>query len=232
MFPIANSLQGVKTRIDAAIARRPARFTAPVRLLAVSKNKTATEIAAAIEIGIEEFGENYVQEALPKIAVLAPMTTTRCVAWHLIGPLQSNKAKLVAQHFDWVQSINREKIADALDRHRSELQRPLDVLVQVNASAEPAKSGIAPDGVLALARHVAAKPRLRLRGLMTIAENVVDESVLRSQFRLVRDLFEELAIEMPAVDTLSMGMSADFPIAIEEGATLVRIGTAIFGERV
>lgn len=231
MFPIATNLQGVYRARDAAIARRSARFASPVVLIAVSKTKPIPDIEAAFSAGQRAFGENYVHEACDKIHALAALRPLG-IEWHLIGPLQSNKAKLAALNFDWVQTVDRLKIAEALSRYRVEAQLPpLNVLVQVNASGESQKSGVAPEAISDLSMPISRLPGLRLRGLMSIVENTPDESTLRHQFRLLRKHFEALHQEQPTVDTLSMGMSGDFAIAIDEGATMVRVGSLIFGAR-
>ena len=174
------------------------------------------------------------QEALLKIAALDDLRVhppNGAIQWHLIGPLQSNKARLAATHFDWVQTVDRVKIADALNQHRAATAAPLNVLIQVNISSERTKSGVAPESVAALAAHMATLPRLKLRGLMAIIENVSDETILRDQLRRMRTLFERTKILHPQIDTLSMGMSQDYLIAIDEGASMVRVGSAIFGGR-
>ncbi len=240
MSPIDANLQGaqgvagVNTRLAAAIAGRPAGMGADVLLVAVSKTRPANDIRQAFADGLRHFGENYVQEAVEKIADLDDLRSAAGgggIRWHMIGPLQSNKAGQAARHFDWVQSIDRAKIADALNQYRPTALGPLNVLLQVNISAEAAKSGAAPDAVAALAKQVMMLPNLRLRGLMAIVENVVDEKTLRDQFRKMRVLFEQMRTLYPQVDTLSMGMSQDYAIAVEEGATMVRVGSAIFGAR-
>jgi pyridoxal phosphate enzyme (YggS family) len=198
-----------------------------VRLLAVSKTQPASAIRAMAGSGQREFGENYVQEALTKQRELADPA----LQWHLIGPLQSNKCREVASHFDWLQSLDREKLIAPLNRHRPPEKEPLNVLIQVNIDDEASKSGCAPAAVAALAAKIAQAPRLRLRGLMAIPQPHPDFALRRSTFRRMRTLYDELRGHDPAIDTLSLGMSDDFELAIEEGATLVRIGTALFGER-
>ena len=231
MSPIATNLQGAYQARDAAIAGRSTRFVSPVVLVAVSKTKPIADIEAAFEAGQRVFGENYVQEACDKIHALSNLRSLG-IEWHLIGPLQSNKAKLAATNFDWVQTVDRLKIAEALSRHRVDAQLPpLKVLIQVNASGESQKSGVAPEAILELSDQIGRLPGLQLRGLMSIVENTPDESTLRSQFRLLRQHFDTLHQRQPAVDTLSMGMSGDFLIAIDEGATMVRVGSLIFGAR-
>ncbi|MEI2260808.1 YggS family pyridoxal phosphate-dependent enzyme [Stenotrophomonas indicatrix] len=206
----------------AAAAGRP-----PPRLLAVSKTQPAEAVAALAAQGQTAFGENYVQEALAKMQELQPLG----LEWHLIGHLQSNKAEPVATHFDWVQSVDRPKLVVALARYRPAERGPLNVLIQVNIDDESSKHGCAPDDVDALAATIAAEPNLRLRGLMAIPAPWPDAERRRDAFVRMRTLFEALAAGHPQVDTLSMGMSSDYAEAIAEGATLVRIGTALFGAR-
>ncbi|MDR1853826.1 MAG: YggS family pyridoxal phosphate-dependent enzyme [Azoarcus sp.] len=227
MPPISTNLQTVVARVAAA-ARAAGRDPATVKLLAVSKTWPAASVREAHLAGQRAFGENYVQEAAEKIAALAPLN----LEWHFIGPLQANKTRLVAESFDWVHSVDRLKIAERLSNQRGENQPPLQVCLQVNVSGEASKSGVAPQEAATLARQVAALPRLTLRGLMCIPEPTGDEALLRRRFALLRQLRDQLAAEGLALDTLSMGMSHDFDLAIAEGATIVRVGTAIFGERV
>lgn len=196
-----------------------------VRLLAVSKTQPAERIAECSRLGQEAFGENYVQEALEKITALRDLG----LEWHLIGPLQSNKCPEAAAHFDWIQTIDREKIIKALDQHRPDALPPLNVLIQVNIDAEPGKSGCAPAEIKALALHIAACRKLRLRGLMAIPDPATSANGMA--FSHMRQLFSQLNDNHPGVDTLSMGMSEDFPAAIAHGANLVRIGSALFGPR-
>jgi len=221
------SWQVARQRIaDAAAAA--ARPPGSVRLLAVSKTFPAEAIREVHALGQRAFGENYVQEAVAKKAALADLPG---VEWHLIGPLQSNKAGAAARCFDWVESVDRARIADALSAARAGAARPLDVLVQVNVSGEATKSGVAPEEAAALARHVAALPNLRLRGIMGVPAPAADPARLRREFRALRACYDACEDAGLAVDTLSMGMSADLELAIAEGSTEVRIGTAIFGER-
>jgi pyridoxal phosphate enzyme (YggS family) len=226
MRSIADNLQAVKARIAGA-ARAVGRDPGAVALLAVSKTHASALIEEAFRAGQRAFGENYVQEALDKMAALVHLP----IEWHLVGPLQSNKTRVVAERFQWVHSIDREKIARRLSEQRPPALPPLDVLLQVNVSGEASKSGVAPREAAPLAKAVAAMPRLRLRGLMAVPEPTGDERLQRARFREVRELYESLQREGLALDTLSMGMSADMEAAIAEGSTLVRIGTAIFGER-
>ncbi|MDR1063083.1 MAG: YggS family pyridoxal phosphate-dependent enzyme [Azoarcus sp.] len=226
MASIITNLRAVRARIAAA-AQAAGRDPASVSLLAVSKTWPASQVRAAFEAGQCAFGENYVQEGIEKVAALAGPG----LEWHFIGPVQSNKTRLVADAFDWVHSIDRLKTAERLSAQRDARRPPLQVCLQVNVSGEASKSGIAPDEAAALARAVAALPRLHLRGLMCIPEPDGDRDLLRRRFALLRQLREQLASEGLALDTLSMGMSHDLETAIAEGATIVRVGTAIFGER-
>jgi hypothetical protein len=200
-----------------------------VNLLAVSKTCPGVSVRAAFDVGQRDFGENYVQEALAKIAELADLRAD--LRWHLIGPLQSNKAREVAMNFDWVHAVDRMKLAQRLSDLRPAHLPPLQVCLQVNISGEASKSGVAPEAALALAREVAGLPRLKLRGLMAIPEAAGDLAAQRAPHRALRRLLEAMNAEGLGLDTLSMGMSADLEAAIAEGATWVRIGTAIFGTR-
>ena len=199
----------------------------PARLLAVSKLQPAAAIAALAAQGQKAFGENYVQEAAAKVAALAPLG----LEWHLIGHLQSNKADIAARIFDWVQTVDRLKLVGALARHRPASLAPLNVLIQVNIDDEDSKHGCRPEEVAALAAAVAQEPALCLRGLMAIPAPHPEQARRRAAFARMRALFDALAGQYPQVDTLSMGMSGDFPLAIAEGATMVRVGTALFGQR-
>jgi pyridoxal phosphate enzyme (YggS family) len=202
-----------------------------VTLLAVSKTLPAADVREACTAGQFRFGENYVQEAVEKVAALAELEPRP--EWHLIGPVQSNKTRIVAATFDWVHSLDRLKVAERLSAQRPAELAPLSVCLQVNVSGEASKSGLAPADVAAAARAVAAMPRLRLRGLMAIPEATpgAEMSVQRRPFRVLRALFDDLRGEGLAVDTLSAGMSDDLEAAILEGATMVRVGSAIFGRR-
>ena len=219
--------QVARQRIAEALAAA-ARPPGSVRLLAVSKTFPAEAIREVHALGQRAFGENYVQEAVAKKAALADVPD---IEWHLIGPLQSNKAAAAAGCFDWVESVDRVRIANALSAARAGAARPLDVLVQVNVSGEATKSGVAPEDAIVLARHVAALPNLRLRGIMGIPAPAADSARLRREFGALRACYDACEDAGLAVDTLSMGMSADLELAIAEGSTEVRIGTAIFGER-
>jgi len=229
MSPIESNLQHINTQINDAIAALPAPSQRPVSLVAVTKTKSIDEIRSAFAAGQREFGENYVQEAIGKIESLRDLRA-QGIVWHFIGPLQSNKSKLIASNFDWVHGVDRLKVASALSRHRSGCGA-LNVCVQVNVSGEQSKGGVAPADVLALATQIRQLPDLKLRGLMTIIENTADETTQRAQFSMMRTLFEKMKSDTMDVDTLSMGMSQDFSIAISEGATMVRVGSAIFGAR-
>lgn len=201
------------------------------RLLAVSKTQDETAVANLARQGQVAFGENYVQEALAKQAALAASAPDLRLEWHLIGHLQSNKAADAAAHFDWVHTVDRPKLVAALARHRSVEQAPLSVLIQVNIDDEASKHGCRPEDVPALAEAIAAQPALRLRGLMVIPTPHPDPEQRRPAFRRSKALFDSLTHAHRDIDTLSMGMSDDFAVAIAEGATLVRIGTALFGAR-
>ena len=228
MTTITSNVQATQVRLNQACFTA-GRHPETVHLLAVSKLHPAEAVRQAHAAGLCAFGENYVQEGLDKIAVLADLRPV--LAWHLIGPLQSNKTRAVAEAFDCVHSIDRLKTAQRLSEQRPDHMPPLNVCLQVNISGEDSKSGAAPAEVPALARAVAALPRLRLRGLMSIPEPERDLEAQRRPHRALRELFDQLNAEGLGLDTLSMGMSADLEAAILEGATLVRIGTAIFGAR-
>jgi hypothetical protein len=226
MTTITDNLQTVRARMTAA-CRACGRQPASVTLLAVSKTFGAGAVREAFAAGQTAFGENYLQEGVDKIAALADLP----LQWHCIGPVQSNKTRLVAEHFDWVHSVDRLKTAERLSAQRPDKLAPLQVCLQVNIDAGVTKSGLAPDEVLPLARSVAALPRLQLRGLMTIPEPAATFEEALAVHRRARALFDALRAEGLALDTLSMGMTADLEAAIQAGSTLVRVGTAIFGGR-
>jgi hypothetical protein len=230
MGSIASNLQEVKQRIGAACIRA-GRDAGSVTLLAVSKTFPADAVRQAHAAGQRAFGENYVQESLDKIQALADLRTE--LAWHLIGPLQSNKTRAVAEAFDWVHSVDRLKIAQRLAEQRPAGLPPLQLCLQVNVSGEDSKSGVAPADLPALAAAVAALPaeRVRLRGLMSIPEPTDDPTAQRTPHRQLRELLALLNAQGLALDTLSMGMSADVEAAVAEGSTVVRVGSAIFGHR-
>ena len=223
MSPIAVNLQAIRRRIYEALQGD----SRDIRIVAVSKSRSPEAIRAAFDAGLRDFGESYVQEAVPKIGALADLGAI----WHYIGQLQSNKSRDVASVFDWVHAVDRAKIAAALARGRPEGAPDLNICIQVNISGEASKGGVAPRDALALAREVAAIPRLRLRGLMGMASATDDVGEQRAQFALLALTREEIRAAGIPMDTLSMGMSHDFEAALAEGATMVRIGTAIFGER-
>jgi len=225
---IGGNLQQVRARIVTACTAA-GRDPASVRLLAVSKTFPAEAVREAHGAGQAAFGENYVQEGVAKIEALADLRDR--LEWHCIGPLQSNKTRVVAEHFDWVHSIDRLKIAERLADQRPPQLPPLQVCLQVNVDAGANKSGVLPDEALPLARAVAALPRLRLRGLMAIPEPVPGFEAQRELFLRVVALFGQLRAEGLDLDTLSLGMSADLEPAIAAGSTMVRVGTAIFGGR-
>ena len=226
MTTIPANLQAVKDRIAAACAAA-GRDPREVALLAVTKTWPSDYVRAAAAAGQRAFGESYVQESLPKMAALADLG----LEWHFIGPLQSNKTRLVAESFAWVHSIERLKIAERLSAQRPDGLPPLNVCVEVNVSGEDSKSGCTLAEAPALCRAVATLPKLRLRGLMAIPEPTENPALARRRFSTLRALKDELDAPGLALDTLSMGMSHDLEAAIMEGATLVRVGTAIFGER-
>lgn len=228
MASIERKLQQLRQRIvDACtVAQRPVQS---VTLLAVSKTFGAEAVREAHAAGQRAFGENYVQEALAKIEALADLRPD--LEWHLIGPLQSNKTREVAAAFDWVHTVDRLKIAQRLSDQRPQHLPPLQVCVQVNVSGEASKAGVAPTAAAELARAIAALPRLRLRGLMSIPEPVEGVAAQRAPHRRLRELFAALRAEGLALDTLSMGMSADLEAAVSEGSTMLRIGSALFGVR-
>lgn len=228
MQTINQRLQLVKSRLSQATASAGRKPNA-VTLLAVSKFQDSQAVREAVAAGQWAFGENYVQEALDKMQALAEWRSH--LQWHLIGPLQSNKTRPVAEAFDWVHSVDRLKVAQRLSEQRPAGVPPLNVCLQVNVSGEASKSGVAPEQLADLAQAVAALPRLRLRGLMSIPEAVEGYEAQRVPHQVLKRLFDALCARGLALDTLSMGMSADLEAAVAEGATLVRVGTAIFGER-
>ena len=226
MSTIQNNLQAVNARIAAACAASGQARSA-VRLVAVSKTFPAAAVREAAAAGQRDFGENYVQEAVEKIRSLSDLP----LVWHFIGPIQSNKTRPIAEAFQWVHSVDRERVANRLSEARPAHLPPLKVCIDVNVSGEASKSGVAPGAVQALAKHVSALPRLALHGLMAIPEPTPDVRLQRQRFRVLRELKDELGRAGLPLDALSMGMSADLESAIAEGATMVRVGTAIFGER-
>lgn len=230
MSAIPENLQAVRQQIATA-AHEVSRDAQSVALLAVSKTFGADAVIEAAEAGQRAFGENYLQEALDKISALHTARPDLKLEWHFIGPLQSNKTRAVAEHFDWVHSVEREKIAQRLSEQRPAQLPSLNICLQVNISGEATKSGVLPAQTSALAHTIASMPHLHLRGLMAIPEPEDEMHKQRASFAQLRILFEQLCEEGLQLDTLSMGMSADMPAAIAEGATIVRIGSAIFGTR-
>ncbi|HDS0927818.1 YggS family pyridoxal phosphate-dependent enzyme [Pseudomonas sp. CJQ_13] len=223
MSTLADNLSAISARIASA-AQAVGRDPASVQLLAVSKTKPASAIREIHAAGVRDFGENYLQEALTKQQALSDLP----LIWHFIGPIQSNKTKAIAEHFDWVHSVDRLKIAQRLSEQRPARLAPLNICLQVNVSGEDSKSGCTPADLPALAKAVAALPNLRLRGLMAIPEPTGDRDTQEAAFASLRKLQEDLGL---GLDTLSMGMSHDLEAAIAQGATWVRIGTALFGAR-
>ncbi len=219
-------LAALRQRIDRA-AVAAGRDVRSVTLLAVSKGQPVAQLRAAMALGLTQFGENYVAEALPKIAALAGHDIT----WHFIGRLQSNKTRAVAEAFAWVHGVDRLKIAERLSEQRPRCAPPLNICLQVRVAEDPGKGGAEPDELLALASQVAALPRLRLRGLMAMLPHDADAAAQHAGFGALRRLAESATAAGLPLDTLSMGMSADLEPAIAEGATIVRIGTALFGPR-
>jgi len=233
MTTIEDRLQQVRARIARACAQH-GRDPASVSLLAVSKTVAPAAVQEAVQAGQRAFGENYVQEGVDKIAAVRALGGAG-LQWHFIGALQSNKTRAVAEHFDWVHTVDRLKVAQRLSEQRPEALGPLQVCVQVNIDGGANKSGVAPDAALALALAVSALPRLQLRGLMTIPEPAADAGAARAVFDRVRALFDALGAQLRPQgvrwDTLSMGMSDDLEAAIASGSTMVRVGSAIFGAR-
>ena len=226
MSTLASALQSVLARIDSA-ARAAGRDGSEIQLLAVSKTWPAPRLREAWQVGQRAFGESYAQEGVQKIGQLADLN----IEWHFIGPVQSNKTRALAENFAWVHSVDRAKIAERLSAARPPDLPPLNVCLQVNVSGEATKGGVAPVDACALARAVAGLPRLHLRGLMAIPPPERDPEAQRKWFRMLRELKYRISAEGIALDTLSMGMSDDLEAAILEGATIVRVGTAIFGPR-
>jgi len=226
MTTIASNLQGVRGRIAKACADAR-RDVNEVTLLAVSKTFGPDAVREAHAAGQSAFGENYIQEAVEKIALLADLP----LAWHCIGPIQSNKTRLVAEHFAWAHTVDRLKVAQRLSEQRPASAPPLQVCIQVNVDGGASKSGVAPEEAADLAHAIAALPRLALRGLMTIPEPAADFEAQLAVHRKARELFDSLRAQGLALDTLSMGMTGDLEAAIHAGSTMVRVGTAIFGGR-
>ncbi len=227
---IIRQVELIRQRIASA-ADAAARHPAEIRLVAVSKTRSVQEIGAAFDAGVVDFGENYLQEAVPKLDALAGTG----ISWHFIGAIQANKTKTIATHFDWVQTLDRSRIAERLARQRPSARGPLNVLIQVNIDREPDKAGVQPEALAELIAAVSAKPQLRLRGLMAIPRDHDGRGASRDSLARMAMLFQDAKarpdIHSECWDTLSMGMTNDFPLAIAEGASMVRIGTGIFGPR-
>lgn len=226
MTNIARKLADVREEV-ARHAREFGRDPAGIRIVAVSKTRPAADIASACDAGQADFGENYLQEALPKISALG----ARTIDWHFIGRIQSNKTRELATRFDWVQTVDRERIAIRLNEQRPDELPPLNICLQVNADRETQKAGLDPEAVSAAARAITQLPRLRLRGLMTIPAAASGFASQHESFLRVRALYDQLRADGFELDTLSMGMSGDLRAAIAAGSTMVRVGTAIFGAR-
>ena len=223
---IASRLQAVHDRIT-TVAQSCGRKPGEITLLAASKTNPAERLREAWQAGQNIFGENYLQEALAKMQHLTDLP----IEWHFIGPIQSNKTRRISENFSWVHSVDRAKIADRLSKDRPESLPPLQICLQVNVSGEASKSGVAPEELASLAAHAVRLPRLKLRGLMAVPELTTATALQRSQFHMLWELFNRLKRDGYELDTLSMGMSEDMDHAIAEGATMVRVGTAIFGPR-
>jgi pyridoxal phosphate enzyme (YggS family) len=230
MSTIAGNLQAVEATIQAA-CEAASRPRSTVQLLAVSKTFPAEAVLEAAACGQRAFGENYLQEGIDKIAAVAKALPDTRLEWHFIGPIQSNKTRPIAANFDWVHTVERLKIAQRLSEQRPPELGPLNICLQVNISGEASKSGAAPEELLALAQAVAALPNLRLRGLMAIPEPQDDPDLQRAPFARLRELAQDIVKAGIQLDTLSMGMSGDMRAAVLEGATIVRVGSAIFGAR-
>ena len=228
MTTIADRLSIAQSRINQA-AQNCSRLPSDISLLAVSKTKPINDIIAAYEAGQRQFGENYVQEGETKITALAADYPD--IEWHFIGPLQSNKTKIVAEHFDWMHTVSRDKIVQRLNDQRPDSKLPLNVCIQVNISQEDSKSGVDANQVATLALTISQLPNLTLRGLMAIPTATDNTQLQQQEFANLKVLYDQLKLQYPSIDTLSMGMSGDMDIAIANGSTMVRIGSAIFGER-
>lgn len=226
MFSIADNIKNVRNRIEKATIDA-AREPGSISLLAVSKTRSPDELLAAARCGLVEFGENYLQEALDKIEALK----AQALIWHFIGPIQSNKTRPIAENFAWVHTVDRLKIAERLSAQRPAQLPPLNICIQINIDNEASKSGIALSELLPLAEQIKPLPQIKIRGLMAIPSAEASEEALHNSYQQMRDGLKQLQTIVPDADTLSMGMSDDLEIAIEEGATIIRIGTALFGPR-
>ncbi len=226
MIDLSANLAQIRQRIQLAVTHSN-RTLGEVQLLAVSKTQPASTIRAATELGLTAFGENYLQEAIHKITELSHLN----LSWHFIGRVQSNKCRLIAEHFAWAHGIDSLKQAQRLSTYRPPQLPPLNLCLQVNTSGESSKGGLSPDQIMALATEVSALPNLKLRGLMALPAPSDDLIQQHQPFQLLAQLLDELQQKLPDLDTLSMGMSSDLEAAIAEGATIIRIGTALFGQR-
>jgi PLP dependent protein len=224
---ITQNIKVIRTYIAEA-EKKYARLPGSVQLLAVSKTRPIEDVQTAFAENQFHFGENYLQDALPKIEAISESS----IEWHFIGPIQSNKTRQITQNFDWVHTIDRLKIAQRLSEQRNPEQKPLNVCIQVNSSAESSKSGVSIEDTLNLAKEISLLPNIQLRGLMTIPASTNDFEQQRQAFRLLRELKDEIQAQGIELDTLSMGMTNDMEAAIAEGSTIVRIGTNIFGQRI
>ncbi len=230
MSSIQQNIKDIISQIESA-QQKCGRTPNSVQLLAVSKTKPVEAVLEATQAGQRSFGENYVQEGVDKVLYFQRHHPELDLEWHFIGPLQSNKTRLIAEHFDWMHTVDRDKIAQRLNDQRPAQLPPLQVLIQVNTSGEASKSGISESEVFALAELISGLPNLMLRGLMSIPENVSDYESQLAAFKKLTNIKQQLAEKYPTIDTLSMGMSGDMEAAIEAGSTIVRIGTAVFGQR-
>lgn len=230
MSSIQQNIKDIISQIEIA-QQKCGRTPDSVQLLAVSKTKPVEAILEAAQAGQRSFGENYVQEGVDKIHYFQEHHPELDLEWHFIGPLQSNKTRLIAEHFDWMHTVDRAKIAQRLNDQRPDGMTPLQVLIQVNTSGEASKSGISENEVFELAELISGLPNLMLRGLMSIPENVSDYDSQLAAFKKLANIQQKLAEKFADIDTLSMGMSGDMQAAIEAGSTIVRIGTAVFGQR-
>ena len=231
MNNIAFNIEEIRDRVSSSL-KASHRSADAVSILAVSKTRSVAEIQAAIALGIEDFGENYLQEACAKIkAISSSSPSSGSPRWHYIGPIQANKTRTISELFHWVHTVDRLKIAQRLNAQRPEPLPPLNICIQVNIDNEASKSGISLAEVPALAAEIHQLPRLKLRGLMIIPQKDAGEAQRKTTFRTLAKTLDTLKASIPELDTLSMGMSADYPLAIQEGATCIRLGTAIFGPR-
>ncbi len=230
MSSIQQNIKDIISQIESA-QQKCGRTPNSVQLLAVSKTKPVEAVLEAAQAGQRSFGENYVQEGVDKVLYFQQHHPELDLEWHFIGPLQSNKTRLIAEHFDWMHTVDRDKIAQRLNDQRPAHLPPLQVLIQVNTSGEASKSGISESEVFELAELISGLPNLMLRGLMSIPENVSDYESQLAAFKKLTNIKQQLAEKYPTIDTLSMGMSGDMEAAIEAGSTIVRIGTAVFGQR-